>query len=227
MTTASLTVPSTSALGMGSYYWRVQPHGTGSWSPCWRFDVSAIKAVKPGPGLNSFLPKFAWTANKAANHYQLNVFQDTCASTLLPSFPKITTTPAYTAVPGDNFTYGHYLWQIQEETVGFGPATPCVDLYISNMTKPVNNTVQTDNTPTFSWAKVTSATSYTLQVTTSDDPDFNKYSGHPLREYSGLTALTFTVPPTDGLAQGTYLWRIVTVGGPGYTMPAWTLIIGP
>jgi len=218
----------TSPLDFGTYYWRVRASEgtvTTAYGPCWRFDLSSLTAPKNGSVVANFLPKFAWSANSAAiGGYELTVTKINPDSTTTPVLTDFSVQAAkYTAVTDDGFGYGRFDWHVAEVGSLFGADTPDFTFYITAMSKPANRTVTTDTTPSFSWKKVTGASAYTVEVTTTDDPTF----AAPVRTFPAGTALKYTILLADALPQGVYLWRVHVTGAPDIDMPAWTITIGP
>ncbi len=93
-------------------------------------------------------------------------------------------------------------------------ATPGPGVF--NLSMPANGASGVGATPTLTWTASLYATSYTVEVSTS-----NTFS--PLAISPAPTVATTTYPVTPPLAAGTYFWRVIANNAYGmYTSPTFT-----
>jgi hypothetical protein len=197
----------------------------GKWSAYRSFTVDTfapaaptLTAPLPGAVVSSTRPTLTWGAVTTATRYWVDVDDDTDFSSrvvtdgvaALASFKLPTTLPQ-----------GTYVWRVQAVdaagNVGDESAVRTFTVFIG--TAPADGLFTTDTTPTFTWAAVTGATGYTLQV--DDDTDFSAdlVLDRPL---GVVTTFTTTTP----LLNGIYYWRVLVTGETPVTNVYRTLFIG-
>lgn len=98
--------------------------------------------------------------------------------------------------------------------IKFGTVPPLPAPGVPTLSSPANLATNVAIAPTLSWAAVTAATTYNLQVSTSNNFD----SGIPFLNLTGLTATSRAI---SGLANSTtYYWRVGAVNTTGTTWSA-------
>jgi hypothetical protein len=89
---------------------------------------------------------------------------------------------------------------------------------VPSLVSPTDASSTTDLTPTFDWADVSGATSYTIQVDNNSDFSSPEITNSP-------TASTYT--PASNLAAGTYYWRVLATNANGSSdySGSWSVIL--
>jgi hypothetical protein len=122
--------------------------------------------------------------------------------------------------PPTNLPQGTYFWRVQAVdaagNVGDESTVRTFTVFIG--TAPADGLFSADTTPTFTWAAVTGAPGYHLQV--DDDPDFS--ADWVLDQPLGVVT-SFT--PSTPLASGTYFWRVLVTGETPITTVYRTLFV--
>ena len=230
VTTSSTSYTPGTGLLPATYYWRVQASnawGDSPWSPVWSFTTlatpSAPSLTSPADSSSTCdtTPSFSWGSVSGAASYRIQV--DDSAGFGSPEINAITSSTSYT--PGTALSPGTYYWRVQASnacgdgswstvwsfTIVAAPSTP-------NPSSPADGSTVDDSTPTFSWAGVSGATSYRIQV---DDSD-----GFGSPEVDAATSSTSYTPGT-ALPDGIYFWRVLAANacGDGSWSPVWSFTI--
>ncbi|MDD4281549.1 MAG: Ig-like domain-containing protein, partial [Candidatus Methanofastidiosa archaeon] len=118
-------------------------------------------------------------------------------------------TPSLTYVEGET-----YQWNVQlhDGDTGYGTASSTWTFTIDNtppgvptIIGPSGGDTITDSTPTLSWNAVADASTYDVQVSTSNTFSSTAYAA------SDLSGTSHTIPAGSALANGTYYWRVQAV----------------
>jgi large repetitive protein len=162
--------------------------------------------------LNSFVPKFTWSAVNGAVLYRLQWSP-------FSTFPtgafasRLATAPAYTALPSDHLGYGTYFWRVQavSPTGGWTDWSAARTLNITNQLTPADGAFSTSVTPTFTWAAAPGALSYAVWY----NSQWNQVVGKVLK---------ITIP---ALTYGSQTWKmqINFADGSTQTSPPRTLVV--
>ena len=224
-----------SPLNAGRYYWKVRPvnalGGIGAYSQTWRVTIQTDGPSPRYPAdtavITDTTPTLTWASYPKAVLYNIRIDDSATCDSPLDSY---TSTRARVVLPMLN--QGLYYWCVQatdyldngESLTTFGPAH---SFTIDLLTRPADDAVTTDTTPTFRWAAAGAGLQYCLDV--DSDPDFDA-DGSLL--YSECTLTTTSHTPTDVFTHGIYYWRVrvSSDGGSTYSpaMPPYrTLTISP
>ena len=205
---------------------------TGSWTAT-RSNGSTTTGVptdpvlsSPADGASNLLPPFylSWGSCSGATSYTVNVSKSSSFTNLDFNLPGLTnlvvelpgltaSTTYYWRIKAVN-SYGSSTWSpVRKFTTGSLPAVPV-------LLSPLNGAANQSITPTLSWNSSNGATSYSLQVSTSNSfTDF-------IFNQSGITYLNQQI---SGLNSSTnYYWRVNAVNGFGssdWTAP-WNFTTG-
>lgn len=207
------------------YYWRVQgrnPVGAGAWSNRATFRSGSVPTTPPAaPSLvspaafatnvSSASALFTWNAPATATGYAIEISLD-------PSFPgtvvaETTTTTSRTVTTLSGGLA--YYWRVKaRNNVGFGAYSE-VRAFSTVATRPGKPVLTTPAqfstgisvTPTLTWNAVPGATSYRVQVSTS-----NTFSG-AMTVNDSLTGTSRAVGSLAGLTD--YYWRVIARNAAG------------
>jgi hypothetical protein len=154
-----------------------------------------------------------------ATRYQVDVDDTSDFSSRVVVDALVTTT---SFKPPTALPQGMYFWRVQAVdaagNVSGESAARTFTVFIG--TAPANGVFTADTTPTFTWAAVTGATGYTLQV--DDDTDFS--ADLVLNSSLGAGVVSFT--PSTPLGSGIYYWRVLVAGETPVSTVYRTLFIG-
>jgi len=224
-----------------SYYWRArvrheryhpnysQYYDYGPWSPPIRFKLDSrqvANATLSTGSLAQMTPTFTWDRVEGASGYTLQVDNDANFSS--PLINQATDATSYTPEEMSAtkaMADGQYYWRVamrrSSDVVGHWtlPMTFTKSSLWPQPLGPSGSSVVADQ-PTFTWAAVltptvqpqVSAPSYRVQW--SADPNF---SVSP--RTADTDATSFTPPKTQGLADGTWYWRVAVKDGNGRIGP--------
>ncbi len=210
------------AYGGITYFWQANASNAGgtSWSGVWSFVTIAAPALSsPVDGaLNQPIPlTLTWASTAGAASYNVLVSIGTALSGSAFYQSGLTTNSVSVSGLAWGITYAWGAWS--ENSAGGGslssvwtfttlsvPAAP-------PLSSPSNNAVFTNNTPlTLSWDTVSTATSYTIQVSST-----STFISTVLSQSSLTTAATFT--PAHGI---NYYWHVSATNAAG--AGAWSSI---
>jgi hypothetical protein len=215
-----------------TFYWRVSATnqaGTGSWSMVWTFSTPTTTPPPPAPVLitpannavNQVLnPIFSWNPSMGAVSYVLHVSTDVDFSTLVFNQSGILNTSLQ--VNNGLIANTRYYWKVRatgslgsSTWSGVWTFTTMQTAPAPNLISPANNAINIIANPTLSWIATAGASSYTLQVATT-----NTFTTGMFTNQSNLTATSRVV---NGLAPGqTYYWRVRADNSAGAS--AWSSI---
>jgi hypothetical protein len=238
---SSLTGTSRSFTGLPvptTYYWRVSAGnglGFSSYSAFWRFTTGSVPAapalVFPANGSTAQPVSLTlrWNTTAAAQRYDVQVSTDSTFSTFFLR-DSLTTDTTHT-LPGLAYST-RYFWKVRaRNNLGWGvfssrfdfmtqyqpPAAPALQ-------SPANGAANTATTLTLAWNAIASATSYRLQVATS-----NNFTTGIVLDDSLLTGTSRSVGPLSNNTQ--YYWHVnaTNPGGTGPYSTTWnfTTIVAP
>jgi hypothetical protein len=194
----------------------------------------------PADGLitNHDTPTFTWARLTGANVPTSYKIQADNSGSGFPSPELDQSVPQPSSGGSVSFTvtsptlaFGTYTWRVQgingdgpgpfssTRTVTVAPSSP-------TLSSPVNSATTNDQTPTFTWNRVTGATSYQLQVDTSNaGPSSNCFPSVTRGfGYDAPTAInvvvsdpgsgsTVSFTPSTDLADGNYVWHVRSIAG--------------
>jgi hypothetical protein len=212
------------ALSAGVYYWRVFPLGAVPSATIYQqFTISPAALIAPSLNnpanaakTNDTTPTLSWLALANASSYEV---QWSTSSTFASNLHSQTVTAPTTsldllALPVTTSTI--YYWRVRglnefqvsgafSTTRSFtldttAPTAPTLSL-------PANAAISTNSRPALSWAAVTGATKYRLDLSLSSD--FSNF----VVENVEVTTTSFT--PAMSLAQAVYYWRVQALDAAG------------
>ncbi len=165
--------------------------------------------IAPANGalFNDNTPTFVWDSMAWAVTYRIQVDDDPAFDS--PAVNEIVSGTTYT--PLTALADGLYFWRVLGLDAGSNPGgwgevwTFTIDplrLAAPVLGSPKDHTAIKDRTPTFTWAAVTRAVNYQIQV--SDDYNF----GSPLAADEQRIPLNYTLPAANKLDYGVYYWRV-------------------
>jgi hypothetical protein len=205
-----------------AFYWHVQAKGANPsvWSTTYTFHSANPPAIPAPvyPPKNSIVmvnpPVMQWSAIYGADHYQLQVatsssFSDTSLVFFGAAAPSII--PPSTSLPNLLTPNRTFFWRVRSlnsssqyslwsSALSFHTSLPAPVLI-----EPRQDEGSLPQRPTFSWAPVSEATGYVIQLTQYDDTFPNTVINKT------ITTTTFTVP-TDFPLGSYYYWRVKALG---------------
>ena len=191
------------------YYWRVNATnagGTSTWSTAWNFTTivappSAPTLALPANGATGIAtsPALGWNASSGATSYRLQVSTSDTFSTTVFDQSGITGTSQAVSGLGNNTLY---YWRVNATNAGgtsswstsWNFTTIVAPPSAPTLASPSNGATGIATSPTLSWNASTGATSYRLQVSTSDTFTTTVF------DQSGITGTSQAV---SGLANNT------------------------
>ena len=225
-TGSGLTAPvSGLAYGGKTYYWQVNASNAGgaTWSGIWSFVTLAVPAAPAlslpiNGAVNQTIPlTLSWASTARATSYHLLVSTGTALSGAAIEQTGI----IGTSVGVSALAYGTtYAWGISADNAAGGSSWSSVWTFTTlsvpaapPLISPSNNAIFTKNAPlTLSWGTVSTATSYSIQVSST-----STFSTTVLSQSSLTTSSSFT--PTHGLP---YYWHVSATNAAG--AGAWSSI---
>ncbi|HVP80105.1 MAG TPA: hypothetical protein VMV04_19665 [Thermodesulfobacteriota bacterium] len=182
-------------------------------------DVPVTTLTSPANGATnvSTTPTLSWNKVSCAINYRLQIANDSSFQSMVLDQNGITDT-SYQVLSGLLSNSKTYYWRVNANNAGgtnawslfwsftTGVAAPSAPTLVS----PANNATGVSTTPTLSWNASSGATSYGLQVSTSQ----TNWTGSNLKvNQSGITGTSQAV---RGLANNTvYYWRVNATGAGG------------
>ena len=223
ITTTTQQVPDLNYLAV--YYWRVSATnsaGTSDWSKVWSFITTGEAAFVPQLSLpangavdQKLSPVLTWNKVNNANKYTLQISTNSSfTSFVLDEDSLTTTTKQITDLSGST----NYYWRVSATnnfgtkgwsetwsfTTGVAPVPPV-------LLSPSDGSIDVSLSPTLSWNASSGATSYSLQVSTSNSFSsfvYNQSSTTTNKQITGLTNST------------TYYWRVSAANN--YVTKGWS-----
>ena len=200
----------------------------------WAAAPSQVLLTSPTDGITTSdnTPTLSWnriTGSNAATSYNIQIDNDGTG------FPSPTTSSVPQPGSGGTVSFtpstlalGTYAWRVQGVNAdGAGtfstPRTFIVALAAPTLVSPADSATSTDQTPTFTWNRVTGATSYKIEISTSNsgtnncDPSTTSGSGFNTNILTqtvsdpGSGTVTFT--PSADLADGNKFWHVKSISG--------------
>ncbi|KPL71305.1 hypothetical protein ADM99_11425 [Leptolinea tardivitalis] len=209
----------------GGWFWRVRAvnafNEAGPWSPARSFilDTTAPTVpvlISPTDDLSPVrvVPTFTWGTVTGATAYQFQLTNVDKSTTFTTPGEGVSGTPLTTTSykPASMVVMDHYTWRVQARDAagnwsGWSPEwhfqlkPPLITAAPALKLPAVNVLI---NAPTFSWAAVTNAATYDIEIDTATSFASTNYLSE-----TGLTALTYTPP---GLSpDGGWFWRVRAV----------------
>jgi uncharacterized protein (TIGR02145 family) len=195
-----------------TYYWRVSStniYGTSSWSSVFSFKTLAppIAPTLLTPANNaidiSLTTTLNWNALINASSYTLQISENNSFTNFVYNQANLINPSQQ--ISGLNY-FTKYYWRVSA-TNSYGTSSWAnfwtfitQSLQVPTLVSPVNNTTDVSITPTLSWNVSTDATSYTLQVSTT-----NSFSSYVYNQNVGPNSSQ----PISGLSNFTkYYWRV-------------------
>jgi hypothetical protein len=209
------------------YYWRVNAsnnNGSGAWSTVFHFTTIAV--IPETPDLSSPLNdavnqalslSVSWSSISTATSYSLQVSADSTFATTFISNQTGLTAGSQSISGLSNNTI--YYWRVRAVNSSGASAWSTVFHFTTLLASPVlvspvNAATAQDTLPSVIWKKVTSATSYTVQVST--DAAFSSYTFNS----SGIVDTTTKI--TSLSSNTTYYWRVNATNASGTS--AWSTV---
>jgi uncharacterized protein (TIGR02145 family) len=216
----------TSLTNNTTYYWQIfakDDHSHTTAGLVWKFTTIAGGTAPTTPLLSSpsngltnqsTSPILSWNVSSGATSYTLQVSANSSFSSFIYNQSGLTNTSQQISGLSNSTTYYWKVnatnsygtssysstWNFTTVAVGTAPATP-------TLSSPANNAPNVAIPPTLSWNASTGATSYSLQVSTS-----NSFSSYVYNQ-SGLTN---TSQQISGLSNSiTYWWRVTATNSYG------------
>lgn len=231
ITTTTQQVPDLNYLAV--YYWRVSATnsaGTSDWSKVWSFTTTGEAALVPQLSLpingavdQKLSPVLTWGNTSNANSYTLQISTNSSFTSFVLDEDSLTATSKQIA---DLSGSTKYYWRVSAAnnfgtkgwsetwsfTTGVAPLPPV-------LLSPSDGAIDVILSPTLSWNANSGATTYTLQVSTSNSFSsfvFNQSSTTTNKQIMGLTNST------------TYYWRVNTTNNYGTSIPSvvWSFTTG-
>lgn len=206
-------------LADGLYCWRVrsvnQYGAKGAWSRpnCFTIDTTpppapALVAPANGTTITTSRPTLSWSAVTGANLYRVQVSSNP-SFTNPQTYEPATTSQALTTSLGQGVWY----WRAaaRDRAGNWGAYSAARTFTLNIQLGPADGArlvTATTIRPTFTWAAVTGATGYTLQIA--------RNSTFTQMVYTSPTLLTTShpLPAANALGHGQYYWRVVVGGFP-------------
>jgi|GEM_PF-5890391 len=194
-------------LNAGTYYWRVRARSaadTSAWSTNRSFQIYTPIPTLMLPIDNSqstdHTPAFDWSNASGATGYDLQVSPQSDFSTL--ALEQSVVTSGYTAVA--DLPVGYYYWRVRTRINAdlsdwTAPFHFTIFIQTPTLIAPVNQSQQTDRTPSFDWSDSPYASSYDFQLSTD-----NTFTSLTLDLNLAVSAYT---PTSDLQSNQTYYWR--------------------
>jgi hypothetical protein len=233
-TATSYTMPATHGLGYGTYYWRVLVNNLAFTSPNIHFTLTITPPLPLAPTLtapasagftNNRRPSFTWNAVTYAPAYGTLTYEiqvDNQSTFTSPEFSAnglttLTATPS-ADLPAD----GVYSWRVRavNQYGGVGAwslartfTLDTLPLAAPTLSTPIDNAVLTTLRPTLTWALVTGAKQYEVQV--NETLDFSSANAFT------AIATTTSASVNLNLPQRQHYWRVRTIDMAG-NVGAWS-----
>lgn len=214
----------------GKYFWRVRAVDSvgvkGAWSQYRSFKVDTLLPAVPIPQkpansavVNTTIPRFTVSTVTGAMEYQFQVSTDTAFEALLvdATTTSILSTASYKLTGAQALPFGTFYWRARAlDRAGNASNWTSPRLVLVDIKKtPSAGSILTSSRPTFTWGNAEGATSYRLQVATTQDFD---PVGLIIDEALGSVD---QFRPGFALPYGRYYWRIQAIYTPD--LSAWTL----
>lgn len=229
----SYTIPSTSPMANGAYFWHVAASDAAGnksqYSAIGSFTVASVappqtkvSLISPANGATNVptKPTFVWNAFAGNVTYSLQVSDS--SSDFTGTHLKITQSglSSVSYIPTIDLSPGTYYWHVNStvanaqwsDTWSFTVGTVSPSGRVT-LVSPTNGTTNVSTTPSFSWQQLSGATGYTLLVSDSQT-DFS--STHLKVNKTGLTTTSWGTSadwssntPTS-LSNGTYWWKVTS-----------------
>ena len=230
--TAGVREYSITGLEDGKYYWRVcsrNEYGAeGAWSGSRSFVVDTqspsapvLYTPKDLSVTTDTTPSLRVIKVKDARSYRFQVW-DNAAFAGDPLADALQSTYYWTIPADEALPYGDYFWRAQavDAAGNLSAWSEAYQLTVSFLKRPQDETFFTDTTPVLSWASVSGAQAYGLEIST--DPDFGDFVIQVEDIPAGTTS--YTVSEGDELLPGVYYWRMRVLQESvwGENTPAWS-----
>ncbi|MBI5727960.1 MAG: fibronectin type III domain-containing protein, partial [Ignavibacteriales bacterium] len=189
------------------YFWRVKAIGafdSSDFSTEFKFTTSIAVPVLASPADNSFgnatNPSLSWGAVTGASGYRVQVASDVSFTTIVATD---TTSSTGFAVAGLS-QYTSYYWRVKSISPNDSSAYSAYFTFTTKIATPVlstpaDNSYQAALNPALSWAAVSGATTYHLQVATDNTFTALVNDSYPATNSTGLTGLS---------NNATYYWQV-------------------
>ena len=218
VTEGTSATPATDLLA-GDYFWRVRVDTKAytAWMPTWTFTVTPKPPQKPdltspvnGWTTSDPTPTFQWGTVADGYTYQIQIDDKSNFSSPLQD---VELAPGQTTYTADSLPVGGKLYWRVRALNSAGVAGSWSKKYNFNLeaierpdlVDPANNAVVPDNTPLLSWASVTGAVQYQVQI--DDDKKF----GSPLQDMT----VAGTSTTASALPDGKFYWQVRAVNSAG------------
>jgi hypothetical protein len=184
-------------------------------SPRWSFTIDDDPPAAPtlsfpasGSTINDLTPSFSWSSVADADEYEIRIDTDDAFPSPVVSTDGITTT-THTII-SSLADLNTYYWQVRaiDGAGNEGPWSSVFSFYVNSaipnaptLTSPINGAEVDNNKPLLSWSTVSGATSYTVEIATTDS-----FGTSTVYTKSALGSSSHS--PTTALSNGDYYWRV-------------------
>jgi len=222
-----------SMLPDGKYYWRVQAQNIdlvwGSWSSYRAFTIDTLPPTIPAmtsPLNNSSVltptPKLVVASAAGAKYYRFQVNTSNAFSDPLVDVKG--TAIYFTLLPAQALPFGSAWWRVKTTDAAGNESdwSSPTQFTVTILKTPASGSYTLKTKPVFTWASVSGAKQYQLQV--DDDADFSS----PIDTITRPLSTTFTL--LTALENGKYYWRMQVDKGAGFTgnwTPAYGFTVTP
>lgn len=201
------------------HFWRVRARNSdaeaGAWSTTWQVMVNtqvdvwapaAPRLISPAHLATTAdtTPAYTWNTASGAVMYQIQVAEEVDFSTIIFDRTLTTTTVTDTTVR----PFREYWWRVRARNAlgNWGPWSLPRQYTLTLLSSPANAAHLTNLKPTFTWAALSGATQYRLQV--ADDPGFGSLLIDQPR-----TSAQLSYTPAVALPTGQHYWRLIAFVG--------------
>ena len=225
LTESQLAIGAGILSGTTQYYWRVSAAnvgGEGPWSVVWYFTTTIGAPSAPvliSPPNNSTgtsrTPLLDWNNVPSANSYRVQLSTDPNFATTLIN--TVTGSASQYQVPA-NLSYNTtYYWRANATNAGGTSSWSTVWSFTTliapplapTLIAPVNNATGVSLTPYMDWTDVSGATSYRIQVATSNN------FANIILDINTITSSEFTIPSGYLFGNTSYYWRVAAINSGG------------
>ncbi len=213
----------------GKYYWRVRAVDSvgvkGAWSQSRSFKVDTLVPAMPipqkpaqGAVVNTTIPRFTVSTVAGAKEYQFQVSADSAFTTPVvdATVTAILSTASYKLTGDQALPFGSFYWRARalDRAGNVSGWTPPRLVSVDIKKTPSDGSFATATRPTFTWGNAEGATSYRLQVATTED-----FAPSEIVIDEAFGSVN-QFRPGVALPFGRYYWRIQAVFTPD--LSAWT-----
>ncbi|MGV8026766.1 MAG: C1 family peptidase [Anaerolineaceae bacterium] len=213
-TTTCTSTPS-NVLNSGDYQWRVGAYVNGAWQSFSSYKAFTMNLTptpaSPSGTISDTTPTYTWSKIGTATKYQYQLYKGSTLIYAKTVISSVCGTTTCTSTPSNVLNSGDYQWRVGAYVNGIWQPFSSYKAFIVNVTPTTSSPSGTifDNTPTYTWSKLSTATKYQYQL----------YRGSTLVYAKTVTSsvcgtTTCTSTPSNILSAGDYQWRVgAYIGG--------------